>query len=140
MKFLVGVLAAALLTGCSSTPISVREAVRAPADEIYAFQSKPSRPYSTVTVLRDGGINASACDFVIYIDGRRVAKLGTGEKASFFIDPGQINIGAGLAGSGLCSGQAIKTIGASAPAAKEIIFRVSSDMTGLTIGPYVDYR
>jgi len=140
MKLILGALAVALLAGCSSNPISVSEAVRAPSDEIYAFQLKPSRPYSTVTVLRDGGINASACDFEIYIDGRKVAKLGSGEKASFFIEPGPINVGAGLTGTGLCVGQAIKTVGANAAASKEVIFRVSSDFSGLNIGPYVDYR
>jgi len=139
MRILIGVVAVMLLAGCSSNPISVNEAVQAPSDEIYAFQSRPAGAYGTVTVVRDGGVNSSACDFVIYVDGKRAAKLGSGEKASFFVEPGSLNIGAGP-GSGLCAGPAIRTVAATAQANKEVIYRVSSDMTGLVLGPYVEYQ
>lgn len=139
MRIIIGALVVALLAGCSSNPISVNDAVQAPRDEIYAYQSKPSGPSGKLTVVRDSGINASGCDFVIYIDGRKAAKLGSGEKASFYVSPGQLNIGAGVSGSGLCVGQAIKTVSAIAQPDKQVIYRVSSDMSGLTLGPYVEY-
>ncbi|MGY2199018.1 hypothetical protein [Pseudomonas gingeri] len=139
MRILIAAAVVAVLAGCSSNPIKVQDAKQAPADEIYAFQTKPSANFGTITVVRDGGVNGSGCDFVIYIDGKRAAKLGSGQKASFFVYPGPLNIGAGLAGAGLCTGQAIRTIAANATVGNEAIFRVSSDMTGLYLGPYVEY-
>lgn len=139
MKFVLGALALTLLAGCSSNPISVNDAVQAPRDEIYAFQSKLSGQSAKLTVVRDSGINASGCDFIIYLDGRKAAKLGSGEKASFYVATGQINIGAGVSGSGLCVGQSIKTVSATIQPDKQVIYRVSSDMSGLNLGPYVEY-
>ena len=139
MKLFAGALFLAALAGCSSSAIKVQDAQLAPQDEIYAFQSKPAGGFGTITVVRDGGINGSGCDFVIYIDGKKAAKLGSGQKASFFVSPGPLNIGAGLAGTGLCMGQAIRTVAANATPEREAIFRVSSDMTGLYLGPYVEY-
>ncbi|WP_265534928.1 hypothetical protein [Pseudomonas saponiphila] len=139
MRILIAGVALALLVGCSSNAITVQQAEPAPKDEVYAFQVRPAGAYGTITVVRDGGINASACDFVIYIDGKRAAKLGSGQKASFFVKAGSLNLGAGLAGTGLCMGQAIRTVPANATADRETIFRVSSDMSGLYIGPYVEY-
>lgn len=140
MRILIGALAVALLAGCSSNPISLTEAKQAPRDEVYAFQSTPSGAYGKITVLRDGGVNASGCDFVVYVDGKKSAKLGTGEKASFLLNPGSYNVGVGLAGVGLCAGQAIRTISTNVTSQKDSILRLSSDMTGITIGPYVDYQ
>lgn len=90
--------------------------------------------------MRDGGINTSGCDFVVYVDGKKAAKLGSGEKASFLISPGTYNLGVGLAGVGLCAGQAIRTISVNVTDKKDSIFRLSSDMTGITVGPYVEYQ
>jgi hypothetical protein len=139
MRIFIGALAVALLAGCSSNPISVNDAVQAPRDEIYAFQTKLAGPSAKLTLVRDGGVNASGCDFVIYIDGRKAGKLGSGEKASFYVAPGPINIGAGVSGSGLCVGQSIKTVAATAQPNQQIIYRVGSDMSGLNLGPYVEY-
>lgn len=140
MRILIGALAAALLAGCSSNPISISEAKQAPRDEIYAFQSTPAGSYGKITVLRDSGLNASGCDFVVYVDGKKSAKLGSGERASFLLSPGSYSVGVGLAGMGLCAGQAIRTVSTNVTSQKESILRLSSDMTGITIGPYVEYQ
>lgn len=140
MRILLGALVVALLAGCSSNPISLTYAKQAPRDEVYAFQSNPAGSYGQIIVLRDGGINASGCDFVVYVDGKKAAKLGSGEKASFLVSPGSYNLGVGLAGVGLCAGQAIRTISINVTDKKDSIFRLSSDMTGITVGPYVEYQ
>ncbi|ULT73046.1 hypothetical protein [Pseudomonas sp. BC42] len=139
MRILVGAVAVALLAGCSSNAITVQQAKQAPKDQVYAFQARPAGAYGAITVLRDGGINASACDFVIYVDGKKAAKLGSSQKATFYVKPGSLNLGVGLAGTGLCMGQAIRTMAAEAVADRETIFRVSSDMAGMYIGPYIEY-
>lgn len=128
MRVLVGAVAIALLAGCSSNAITVQQAKQAPKDKVYAFQTQLAGAYGTITVLRDGGINASACDFVVYVDGKKAAKLGSGQKATFYVKPGSLNLGVGLAGTGLCMGQAIRTMAAEAAVDREVIFRVSSDM------------
>ncbi|MFJ2687401.1 hypothetical protein ACIOYV_27105 [Pseudomonas sp. NPDC087342] len=129
----------ALLAGCSTSQISVRDAKPVPGDELYAFQSKTANTSSRITVVRDGGVLGSGCDVVFYIEGRRAAKIGPGERASFYSEPGAANLGIGLADSGLCMGVAIKTISANLKPNGESRFRISNDMNGLFLAPYVDY-
>ncbi|CAN7256261.1 hypothetical protein LJR159_000975 [Pseudomonas brassicacearum] len=140
MRLFVGAVAVALLAGCSSSAISVKQAEPVPPDELYAFQSKPSGESGKVTVVRDSGFVGSGCDIVVYVDGRRAAKIGTGQRASFYLPVGTPSLGAGLAGSGLCAGAAIRTISASVKPGKESVYRISGDVGGFYIGPYVDYR
>lgn len=140
MKRFLGVVAAALLTGCASSAIPVNQAEPVPRDELYAFQAKPAGQSGKVTVVRDSGMVGSGCDIVVYVDGRKAAKLGTGQRASFYLPPGNPSIGAGLAGSGLCGGAAVRTISAAVQNGKESLYRISGDMGGFYIGPYVDYN
>lgn len=140
MKLIIGPLALAMLVGCASTAISVRDAKPVPVDEVYAFQSRPSGDSGTITVVRDSGAVGSGCDIVVYVDGRKAAKIGTGQRATFYLPPGSPNIGAGLVGSGLCAGAAIRTIAATVQPGKESLYRISGDIGGFYIGPYVDYN
>lgn len=140
MRILMGAVAVALLAGCASSAISVRDASPVPADEIYAFQNKPTGESGRITVVRDSGAIGSGCDIVVYVDGRKAAKVGTGQRATFYLPPGSPSLGAGLAGSGLCAGAAIRTIAAAVSPGKESIYRISGDMAGFYIGPYVDYN
>ena len=140
MKFVVGALAVALLAGCASSAIPVTQAEPVPQDELYAFQSKPAGDSGKVTVVRDSGMVGSGCDIVVYVDGRKAAKIGIGQRASFYLPPGTPSIGAGLAGTGLCGGAAIRTISANVQNGKESVYRISGDLSGFYIGPYVDYQ
>lgn len=140
MRILIGAVAVAVLAGCVSSAISVREATPVPGDELYAFQIKPRGDSGTVIVLRDSGAVGSGCDVVVFIDGKRAAKLGTGQRASFHLPPGQPSIGIGLANSGLCGGMAVRTIVGNVQNGKESIYRISGDMSGIYIGPYVNYN
>lgn len=140
MRIVIAVVAMAMLAGCASSAISVRDAKPVPTDELYAFQSKPSGESGKVTVVRDSGAVGSGCDIVVYVDGRKAAKIGTGQRATFFLLPGSPSLGAGLAGSGLCAGAAIRTIAATVLPGKESLYRISGDIGGFYIGPYVDYN
>ncbi|WEJ08287.1 hypothetical protein N2A98_15160 [Pseudomonas sp. FJ2-5-13] len=140
MRIVIAVVAMAMLAGCASSAISVRDAKPVPTDELYAFQSKPSGESGKVTVVRDSGAVGSGCDIVVYVDGRKAAKIGTGQRATFFLPPGSPSLGAGLAGSGLCAGAAIRTIAATVLPGKESLYRISGDIGGFYIGPYVDYN
>lgn len=55
-----------------------------------------------ITVTRDIGFSGSACYIAVFIDGKTVAKLGTGERASFHVPSGEHIVGAWNTGSGLC--------------------------------------
>jgi hypothetical protein len=140
MKTVFGVWLLLLLTGCASTAIPIGQAEPVPRDELYAFQNKPAGESGSVTVVRDSGMVGSGCDVVVYVDGRKAAKIGTGQRASFYLPPGNPSIGAGLAGSGLCGGAAIRTISANVKSGKESLYRISGDMSGFFIGPYVNYE
>ena len=45
----------------------------------------------------------AGCNASIFINGETVAKLETGEKATFHLDAGQWIVGASLKGAGLCA-------------------------------------
>lgn len=139
MRVLLGAVALTVLAGCSTSPMSVRDADPVPGDELYAFQSKTVSTSSRITVVRDGGLVGSGCDLVFYIEGRRAAKIGPGQWASFYVEPGVVNLGTGLAESGLCAGAAIRTISANLKPGAESQFRISGDMSGFFLAPYVDY-
>ncbi len=132
-------LIALALGGCATSPIPVSEAKPVPADEVYAFKDTGAKDSGRLTVFRDEGFVGSGCDIMFYIDGQRAAKIGPGQKATFNLPAGEVNLGTGLAESGLCVGAAIKTIASNIKPGKEVIYRISGDMQGYYLGPYVDY-
>lgn len=127
------------LGGCATSPISVSEARPVPADKMYALKDQGTKDPGRLTVLRDDGFDGAGCDVVFYIDGQRAAKIGPGQKASFVLPAGEVNLGTGLAESGLCAGVAIKTVAANIKRGKEVIYRINWDTQGFYLGPYVDY-
>ncbi|MDH1573646.1 hypothetical protein [Pseudomonas sp. GD03746] len=139
MRILIGALGLALLVGCATSATPVVQAQPVPSDELYAYQVKPAGSGGTLTVVRDSGMVGSGCDVVFYIDGKRAGKIGPGQRASFYIAPGQPNLGVGLSDSGLCAGMAIRSITGSVQDGKESIYRISGDMSGVYIGPYITY-
>lgn len=140
MRILAGALGLALLTGCATSAIPVQQAEVVSKDELYAFQSKPAGDSGTLTVVRDAGALGSGCDIVVYINGKKSAKIGPGQRASFYLEPSQPNLGIGLAGSGLCGGMAVRSITGTVSAGKESLYRISGDMSGVYIGPYLNYN
>lgn len=134
----VGVFLLAL-GGCATSPIPVSEARPVPADKMYALKDQGTKDSGRLTVVREDGFFGSGCDVVFYIDGQRAAKIGPGQKASFVLPAGEVNLGTGLAESGLCAGVAIKTVAANIKPGKEVIYRINWDTQGFYLGPYADY-
>ncbi|EPE6986440.1 hypothetical protein ACT48Z_004645 [Citrobacter freundii] len=89
-----------LLSACSSRPVSVADAKPAPQARVFKYQT--SAP-TTLVVMRYKGMIGAGCDASIFINGETVAKLETGEKATFHLDAGQWIVGASLEGTGLCA-------------------------------------
>lgn len=140
MRILITALGLGLLAGCVTTSTPLQQADPVPRDELYAFQSRQSADAGTLTVVRDSGALGSGCDIVVYIDGTKSAKIGPGQKASFFLPAGQPNLGIGLAGSGLCGGMAVRSIAGKVESGRESLYRISGDMSGVYIGPYIEYN
>lgn len=138
-RILAAGLAALVISGCASAPMPLSKAKPVPADEVYGFRGEGAKDSGSLTVFRDEGFVGSGCDVMLYIDGQRAAKIGPGEKASFNLPAGGVNLGTGLVESGLCAGAAIKTVAASIKPGKEAIYRINADMQGFYLGPYVDY-
>lgn len=140
MRILIAAVGLSLLAGCATSATPVDQAKPVPADELYAFQSKPAGESGTLTVVRDSGALGSGCDIVVYIDGRRSAKIGPGQRANFYLPPGQPNVGIGLADSGLCSGMAVRSITGKVDVGRTSLYRISGDGGGVYIGPFIEYR
>ncbi|WP_130931588.1 hypothetical protein [Pseudomonas sp. Sample_24] len=103
MKLIVGALAVALLTGCATSPTPSNEAKQAPASQLSAYQAKPTGAYGTLQVIRDSGQTGSLCAMAVFIDGKQAARLEPGQKASFYLPPDSVSVGAAYTGSGICS-------------------------------------
>lgn len=136
MRIMIGALAIAAIAGCSSNAINLKQTTPASPEEVYAYQAKPSGPSGRVTVMREGGVYGAACDVVVYVNDKRAAKLGTSERATFYLPVGKASLGVGLTDAGLCGGAEVRTIPADVPLNGEKLYRISSDINGWLITPY----
>jgi hypothetical protein len=89
------------LAGCVTKPPRQDQLRQPPGDRLLAFQS-PSDGDSTIEVIRDVGYAGSACYHAVFLDGKVVAKLATGERAIFHVPSGEHVVGTWTTGSGLC--------------------------------------
>ena len=103
MRIVIGALAVALSAGCATSPTPSSEAKQAPANQLSAYQAKPTGAYGRLQVIRDSGQTGSLCAMAVFIDGKQAAKLDPGQKASFFLPPDSVSVGAAYTGSGICS-------------------------------------
>lgn len=140
MRIFIGAMGLALLAGCTTSLTAINEAEPVSVSELYAYQAPINAPFGTLTVIRDSGVRGSGCDVVVYIDGKRSAMVGPGQKASFHLPVGQPDLAIGLSDSGICAGMAVRSITGSVRESKESIYRISADMSGVYIGPYLDYN
>lgn len=123
-KLLLAFAATALLSGCASSPVPLSEAKYAPVDRVFLFQS-PIVEGAQITIIRDGGSIGMACLVGAYIDGKLVANLEMKEKATFYVKPGEIMIGAAHDGKGLCySGKGIQERETIVKAGQHKVFRI----------------
>ena len=107
-KFMTILLATVSASGCALRPTTPTEnaiATRASDDRILAFQESTAIESATLIIVRDSGLLGSGCYYSIWINGVHAARLSSGEKASFFLKPGEhvLRSGRDLQGRGLCS-------------------------------------
>jgi hypothetical protein len=141
MKLLpLALLALLALSGCATSKLTPEQADPVPADRLYGFTQKTASDDARITVIRDGGFFGSGCTLVVYIDGKRVAEMNSGELASFYVTPGERVISTGVSGRGLCSGYVDQSVEIMAKPNQIRAYRLSFDQSGFHIGPYVSGR
>lgn len=132
--------AAVLLAGCSSTPVEPGSAKRVPADRVYAYQAAVPGG-ATLLVSRDNGFWASGgCMTTVLIDGKKVARINTGEVVKFQVKPGRhiVGIAGDDEGNGLCAmqiGQPVKETASEVAAGEVQKYRISGTQNGTDIRP-----
>ena len=107
MRLLINSLFLAILTGCSTTPVSTSDALPAPKERILEqgvkYQSSASNT-GQVIVKRDAGTMGWLCTARIFINSNAVADLETSEKISLYLPEGDYIISAdpiGFCGGGI---------------------------------------
>lgn len=100
-KILIAVLALGL-AGCSTSAVPLKDAKQTSADRILKFQI-PHDGDAKLIVIRDSGIVGSGCYAAIYINGEKAALLNSSEKATFYLNTGEYEVGAAFDGAALCS-------------------------------------
>lgn len=92
------------LYGCSSTSVAPNIAKAVKSAPNFSFQ----QGRVALTIVRDNGLVSGGCSITVLIDGDDVAQLGTGEKTTAYVNPGNITVGAGFMGRGFCNGGSVK--------------------------------
>ena len=139
-RVLLTSMAALVLAGCSSTPVDTGTAKPVPAERLFAYQASVPGG-STLVVSRDNGFWASGgCYATLLIDGKKAARINTGEVSRFSLKPGRhvVGIAGDEEGSGLCAlqiGQPVKETATDLATGEVQKFRVSGTQNGTDIRP-----
>lgn len=94
-------LVAALLAGCATSPVPIKNAVAVPPERVLAYQ-KDVPGTGTLSVTRDSGHTGSLCSVGLFVDGKVAALLKPGERVSLHVPAGSVVVGAAYQGSGIC--------------------------------------
>ncbi|WP_122709336.1 hypothetical protein [Pseudomonas viridiflava] len=139
-RVLLATAVAVSIAGCSSTPVESGSAKRVPADRTFAYQASVPGG-ATLIIGRDSGFWASGgCFVTVLIDGKKAARVNTGEMAKFQLKPGRhiVGISGDEEGSGLCAlqiGQPVKESATELNADEVQKFRISGTQNGNDIRP-----
>ncbi|WP_414878790.1 hypothetical protein [Pseudomonas sp. IT-P100] len=141
MRILIGVFALAVLTGCSTSPLSSENAKAVPVERLLQYQEKSAKNDATVVVTRDSGLMmGGGCHLGFFVDGKLSARLSPGETAKFYVPSGErlLGMGSDPKGNGLCaiSSVALREVNATLTPGVVKRFRILGDQTGgFTITP-----
>ncbi|MFM6930361.1 MAG: hypothetical protein ACKOX6_17995 [Bdellovibrio sp.] len=73
-------------SGCSSTPVKVSQAKYVTSDRVLGMPRTMSTVPANIAVVCDKGLGAMA--LLLKVDGKEIAKIYSGEKIEFKLDPG----------------------------------------------------
>ena len=129
MKRASRVAAALLLAACATHPVSNSEADKVEA----SAYTKPLPDGSRLTVKRDRGMMGAACKVAIYLDGEKVASLGTSDLVTLYIPAGEHIVGA--KNGSVCGGAVSESAFTIAPNAAKTYRVAILDAGGIAIQP-----
>ena len=92
MKLLFISVVALCLAGCATEAVSPSQAKQAPKERLLKFQSPGVGEQAKLIVVRDKGFLGSGCFVGVYLNQEKAAILDPGEKAEFYLKPGEWNV------------------------------------------------
>ena len=91
----------ALMAGCATSPVPIKNAVAVPPERVLAYQNDVPGT-GTLSVTRNSGHTGSLCSVGLFVDGKVAALLKPGERVSLHVPAGSVVVGAAYQGSGIC--------------------------------------
>lgn len=92
MKLLFISVVALCLAGCATEAVLPSQAKQAPKERLLKFQSPGEGEQAKLIVVRDKGFLGSGCFVGVYLNQEKAAILDPGEKAEFYLKPGEWNV------------------------------------------------
>ena len=92
MKLLFISVVALCLAGCATEAVLPSQAKQAPKERLLKFQSPGVGEQAKLIVVRDKGFLGSGCFVGVYLNQEKAAILDPGEKAEFYLKPGEWNV------------------------------------------------
>lgn len=92
MKALFVAVIALSLSGCATEAVLPSQAKQAPQERLLKFQNQIEGEQAKLIVVRDKGYLGSGCFVGVYLNQEKAAILDPGEKAEFYLKPGEWNI------------------------------------------------
>lgn len=129
-RILIVGLVGFLVSGCSTSPISARDADPVPTSRLFAFSSAGS---SQLVVTRDSGMFGAGCNHRFYIDGTLAAEFAAGEVARFSLAPGKHVVGAKP--SAACGGGGLVETEVDLKPGESVRRRISVTPGGIAVTP-----
>lgn len=132
MKKVIFVSIVSLAAACTSLETSLN-AVPVPKNRMFESGDRDERKSVQLTIIRDRSIAGSLCYYAIYIDDKLVSRIGSSEKATFSLEPGErkIQVTRDKQGEGLCSsGDDEATMNIAFGPNERKFYRLSQSMAG----------
>ncbi|MEO7727157.1 MAG: hypothetical protein ABIS45_07880 [Burkholderiales bacterium] len=115
----------ALIAACSSTQVSMSEAIEVAPVRYQLFRERmPGRV--AVMITRDNGFIGRECPTSIAVNGHLAVSLRPGEKATLHIPAGEVIFGAD---AGMCGG-GLSELGVALLSGHTTYLRISADQSG----------
>ncbi len=122
---LFSVMVIMLLAGCATSPISSGSARDVPPERIFLIEKLAEEGNSRAIFIRDVGLTGSGVHQHLFIDGKKVASLDTGEKIEFILIPGEHIFG--VIPTDLFGYHALNTIDQDLKPGKKYFYRLVTD-------------
>jgi hypothetical protein len=80
------------LSGCATEAVLPSQAKTAPIERLLKYQTPTNGEQAKLIVVRDKGYLGSGCFVGVYLNQHKAAILDPGEKAEFYLKPGEWNV------------------------------------------------